>query len=253
MLQDLVSGASDDEKRQQWLSGRQVIDVVEAAAGPINPQDLVGHLRPLQPRLYSISSSLKAHPDQVHLTVGAVRYQTHDKPRAGVASTFLADRAGVGNTVGIYLQHSPHFKLPTDPQVPILMIGPGTGIAPFRSFLHERAQQAASGETIGESWLFFGDQHEHCDFLYQEEIAQMQADGVLTKLSTAFSRDQAEKITSKIARSNPVPKSGNYSNKAAVSTSAATPVAWPKTSTKPSVLLSRSTKPTATPRPQTPS
>ena len=191
---DLAHLRGDKAKQQSWAEGRQIVDVVQTWPGPLDPQKLIDSLRPLQPRLYSISSSLQAHPNQVHLTVGAVRYQSHGLSRQGVASTFLADRAGIGNTVGIYLQHSPHFKLPTDVSTPIIMIGPGTGIAPFRSFLGERAAQAAAGETVGPAWLFFGDQHAHCDYLYEDELEVFRKQGVLSRIDTAFSRDQEEKI-----------------------------------------------------------
>jgi sulfite reductase (NADPH) flavoprotein alpha-component len=194
-LLDLVPhNLSDTGASQAWTENRQVIDLLATWPGKIDPQALVSSLRPMQPRLYSISSSLRGHANQVHLTVGAVRYETHGRQRGGVASTFLADRAGVGNTVGIYLQHSPHFKLPEDPTTPIIMIGPGTGIAPFRSFLQERAAQAAEGAEIGPTWLFFGDQHAASDFLYEEELMGFHQQGVLSRLDTAFSRDQSEKI-----------------------------------------------------------
>ena len=191
---DLADIRHDATKRQEWAVGRQVIDVVQTWPGSIDPQSLIDSLRPLQPRLYSISSSLKAHPNQVHLTVGAVRYQTHGRARQGVASTFFADRAGIGNTVGIYLQHSPHFKLPADSSTPLIMIGPGTGIAPFRSFLGERAAQVAAGDSVGPAWLFFGDQHAHCDYLYEDELKAFQEQGILSRIDTAFSRDQDKKV-----------------------------------------------------------
>ena len=153
------------------------------------PQQLAEALRPLQPRLYSISSSPLAHPGEVHLTVGAVRYETHSRARKGVASTFLADRVGCGGQVGVYLQRSAHFHAPPA-DTPMIMVGPGTGIAPFRAFLEERA---AAGEPT-ENWLFFGDQHEEHDFLYREELAGWLADGVLTRLDLAWSRDAGEKV-----------------------------------------------------------
>ena len=150
--------------------------------------DLVAPLRNLQSRLYSISSSPKAHPGEVHLTVGIVRYQIEGKPRKGVCSTFLADRAG--DTVPVYIHKSPGFRIPADHAAPVIMVGPGTGVAPFRAFLEERRASGASGKN----WLFFGDQHAKSDFLYREELEQMREEGILTRLSTAFSRDQEEKI-----------------------------------------------------------
>ncbi len=150
--------------------------------------DLISSLRPLQHRLYSISSSPKAHPGEVHLTVGIVRYDIDGKPRKGVCSTFLADRAD--GTVPVFIHKSPGFRLPEDTGKPVIMIGPGTGIAPFRAFLEERRATAPESRN----WLFFGDQHAATDFLYQEQLGEMFGEGVLTHLDTAFSRDQEAKI-----------------------------------------------------------
>jgi sulfite reductase (NADPH) flavoprotein alpha-component len=150
-------------------------------------------LKKLQPRLYSISSSPKAHPGEVHLTVSIVRYELEQRLCKGVCSTFLADhptRAGEDLAVPVFVHRSPHFRLPADLTRPVIMVGPGTGIAPFRSFLEERRATAASGMN----WLFFGDQKSATDFLYEDELAAMFSDGHLTRLSLAFSRDQAEKI-----------------------------------------------------------
>lgn len=147
-------------------------------------------LRKLQPRLYSIASSLKAHPEEVHLCVGAVRYTVDGVFHQGTASTFLADRLPLGETAGIFFHVAKHFRLPVDPATPVIMVGPGTGIAPFRAFLEERQSVAAPGKN----WLFFGDQHARCDFLYRDEIEAMQSSGLLTKLDLAFSRDQEEKL-----------------------------------------------------------
>jgi len=144
----------------------------------------------LQPRLYSISSSPKAHPDEVHLTVAAVRYESHGRARKGVCSTFLADRVDVNTPVPVFVQVSHGFRLPKDNEKPVIMIGPGTGIAPFRAFLEERRAIGAKGRN----WLFFGDQCQATDFLYREQLEAMLAESVLTRLDTAFSRDQKEKI-----------------------------------------------------------
>ena len=152
--------------------------------------ELVTPLRKLQPRLYSISSSPKAHPGEVHLTVAIVRYDLNGRSRKGVCSTFLADRVGADARVPVFVHKSPSFKLPADGSRPVIMVGPGTGIAPFRAFLEERRAAGASGKN----WLFFGDQRAALDFLYREELEAMQKEGILTKLDTAFSRDQAEKI-----------------------------------------------------------
>ena len=150
----------------------------------------VENLRKLQPRLYSIASSLKAHPDEVHLCIAAVRYQTDGVSHKGVASTFLSDRLALGDTTGIYFHAANHFRLPNDLTKPVIMVGPGTGIAPFRAFLEEREATGASGKN----WLFFGDQKRVCDFLYHDQIIGWMQQGHLTRLDTAFSRDQEEKI-----------------------------------------------------------
>jgi sulfite reductase (NADPH) flavoprotein alpha-component len=168
-----------------------VLDLVLARPGTrLPPADFVRLLRKLQPRLYSIASSPRAHPGEVHLTVGAVRYEAHGRPRKGVCSTFLAEGCPIGSVVPIYVHSNSAFRLPTDPSRPVIMIGPGTGIAPFRAFLEERRASAAPGRT----WLFFGDQHADSDFLYRDELAALQREGALTRLDLAFSRDQPEKI-----------------------------------------------------------
>ena len=148
------------------------------------------NLRKLQSRLYSIASSPKAHPDEVHLCVGAVRYSSDGMQHKGVASTFLCDRLAPGDTTGIYFHTANHFRLPRDLIKPVIMVGPGTGIAPFRAFLEEREATASPGRN----WLFFGDQKRSCDFLYHDQITQWVQSGHLTRLDTAFSRDQDEKI-----------------------------------------------------------
>jgi sulfite reductase (NADPH) flavoprotein alpha-component len=152
--------------------------------------DFAVPLRKLQPRLYSISSSPKAHPGEVHLTVAVVRYEFNGRACKGVCSTFFADRVGPDTKVPVFVHRSPSFRLPADGSRPIIMIGPGTGVAPFRAFLEERRAVAASGRN----WLFFGDQKALCDFLYREELEAMKQDGLLTRLDTAFSRDQPQKI-----------------------------------------------------------
>ena len=155
-----------------------------------DPEAFIEALDPLQPRLYSISSSLKAHPGRMSLTVDTVRYQIAKRQRLGVASTFLAERVRPGDTVKVYVQKAHNFGLPADPAVPIIMVGPGTGIAPFRAFLQERMATKASGRN----WLFYGHQRRDCDFFYEDELAGMRAAGVLTRLSLAWSRDDKEKF-----------------------------------------------------------
>ncbi|UBM26489.1 bifunctional nitrate reductase/sulfite reductase flavoprotein subunit alpha [Pseudomonas sp. p1(2021b)] len=169
---------------RSWLWGRQLADVLREFPQALSLAQWLDLLRPLQPRLYSISSSPAAHPGQVHLTVSTVRYGT----RKGVCSTFLADRAE-GLEVAIFPQVAKHFRLPEDDRTPVIMVGPGTGIAPFRAFLEERQARGASGGN----WLFFGEQHQACDFYYRDQLLAWQASGHL-QLSTAFSRDQASKV-----------------------------------------------------------
>ena len=175
----------------KYLYGREVIDLLlENPAVKFTAQEFAGLLRKLQHRLYSISSSPKANPGQVHLTVAAVRYESFGRARKGVASNFLADRVGADGPVGIFVQANNHYRLPASGDTPVIMVGPGTGVAPFRAFLQERQATGAKGKN----WLFFGDQKSATDFLYREEFDAMKASGVLMRLDTAFSRDQKEKI-----------------------------------------------------------
>jgi len=175
---------------EAYFWGREVIDPLLAhPAAKFTPEEFVKCLRKLQPRLYSIASSQKAHPSEVHLTVAAVRYESNGRKREGVCSTFLSDRAGEG-PAPVFVHTAKHFRVPEDPATHVIMVGPGTGIAPFMAFLQERKATAATGKN----WLFFGDQKAATDFLYREELEAWQKEGVLHKLSTAFSRDQAEKI-----------------------------------------------------------
>lgn len=173
-------------------AAHQVIDLLLGAEGPKPvPTAFVTLLRKLQPRLYSISSSPAAHAGQVHLTVGAVRYELEGRRRKGVCSTFLADRAQPGGTrVGVYVHSNNAFRPPASGDTPMIMVGPGTGIAPFRGFLHERVASGAKGRN----WLLFGDQRSTTDFLYRDELTTWVRDGVLTRLDTAFSRDQEKKV-----------------------------------------------------------
>jgi sulfite reductase (NADPH) flavoprotein alpha-component len=150
----------------------------------------VAMLPRLAPRLYSISSSPSAHAGQIHTTVAVVRYRSHNRERGGVCSTLLADRTPTGNRLPIYIQPNKKFRLPKQSDAPVIMIGPGTGIAPFRAFLHERR---ALGST-GRNWLFFGERSAATDFLYRDELEAMQKDKHLTRLDLAFSRDQDHKV-----------------------------------------------------------
>jgi sulfite reductase (NADPH) flavoprotein alpha-component len=174
---------------KKFLWGREIVDLLADMSEKFSAQELVNLLRKLQPRLYSISSSPKAHPGEVHLTIAAVRYESHGRARKGVCSTFLADRAADA-PVPVFVQPAHGFKLPADGAVPVIMVGPGTGIAPFRAFLEERRATNAPGRN----WLFFGDQCRATDFLYRETLEGWVADAHLARLDLAFSRDQAEKI-----------------------------------------------------------
>jgi sulfite reductase (NADPH) flavoprotein alpha-component len=187
-LADLLT-PSAKEALTHYLWGREIVDLMlDYAAVTFTPAEFVSHLKRLQPRLYSISSSINAFPGHVHLTVAAVRYESFTRSRKGVCSTFLADRAD--GALPVFVQESHSFRLPQSGDVPIIMVGPGTGVAPFRAFLHDRRVSGANGR----SWLFFGDQRAATDFYYRDELESMMAEGSLTKLSTAFSRDQKEKI-----------------------------------------------------------
>jgi sulfite reductase (NADPH) flavoprotein alpha-component len=166
----------------------ELLQTFPSARPPV--QELISALSILQPRLYSISSSPKAARDEVHLTVAAVRYRLRERARKGVASTFLAERVETGGDVPVFIQPSHGFHLPKDNTAPVIMIGPGTGVAPFRAFLQERRALGATGRN----WLFFGDQHRASDFLYEDEIAEYQKSGLLTELDLAFSRDQRDRI-----------------------------------------------------------
>jgi sulfite reductase (NADPH) flavoprotein alpha-component len=180
---------NDKDALKAYCQSHQLIDLVESATMSVAPDAFLATLRPLAPRLYSIASSPDAHPNEIHVTVDVLRYQLHGSIRKGVASTFLGERAGPGVEVAIYLQKTRDFHLCPD-HVPIIMIGPGTGIAPFRAFLQAREARGASGQ----SWLFFGSQHESMDFLYQSELESWLTDGLLARLDTAWSRDQKHKI-----------------------------------------------------------
>jgi sulfite reductase (NADPH) flavoprotein alpha-component len=187
-LRDLMVPEAKDALKH-YLYGREIIDLLaDFPSVAFTPAEFVGHLRKLAPRLYSISSSVKAFPEQVHLTVASVRYEAFGRQRKGVCSTFLADRATAA--IPVFVQVSHGFRLPRSGETPIIMVGPGTGVAPFRAFLHDRRASAA----LGRNWLFFGEQRSATDFFYREELGEMQEQGYLAKLTTAFSRDQAEKI-----------------------------------------------------------
>ena len=184
-------GEADPEKKKAWLEQREFIDLLEEnpSARP-SAQELVELMRKLMPRLYSISSAPSKYPNEIHLTVAVVRYETNGRKREGVCSSYLADRARLNEPdLPIFVADS-HFGLPEDDNVPVIMVGPGTGVAPFRSFVMDRATRGAKGRN----WLFFGDQRKDSDFLYADEWAEYLKSGALTRLDTAFSRDQAAKV-----------------------------------------------------------
>ena len=175
---------------ETYLWGMEIIDfLLEHPSARFAPADFVGLLTKLQPRLYSVASSLKAYPEQVHFIVDVVRYESHGRLRKGVASSFLAERAD-DVPVPVFPSVAKHFHLPENPGTPIIMIGPGTGVAPFRAYLQERKATGAKGQN----WLFFGSQHESCDFAYGDEFKAYLKEGLLTRLDCAWSRDQAQKV-----------------------------------------------------------
>ena len=189
MLTELL----DPDRKQDldnFLWGMEVIDfLVDHPSAKFKPEEFVGLLNKLQPRLYSVASSLRVFPDQVHFIVDIIRYESHGRVRKGVATAFLAERAEKG-PVPVYPSSAKHFHMPEDPNTPLIMIGPGTGIAPFRAFLQDRQATGAKGKN----WLFFGAQREKCDYAYHEDWERFTHDGLLTKLDCAWSRDQAHKV-----------------------------------------------------------
>lgn len=181
----------DKEALDHWLWGKDILDLLQMLpAASMTASEFVGFLKPLQHRAYSISSSPLAANGHVHLTIASVRYSNNGRDRGGVCSTYLADQIATGDKAGIFLSQNKAFRVPADNDAPTIMVGPGTGIAPFRAFLQERQARGAKGRN----WLFFGDQHRASDFIYEDELAAMSRDGVLTRLDLAFSRDQAEKV-----------------------------------------------------------
>ena len=183
---------NDPVRKAQYLHGRDVLDILgEHPEIKFTPETLLPLLKPLQVRLYSISSSLRANPEEVHLTVATVQYESHGRERGGVASTWFAHRLEDHIPVPCYIQPNKRFRLPApESDAPVIFCGPGTGVAPFRAFVQERRVTGAKGQA----WLFFGEQHQKSEFFYEEEWNQALGDGSLTKLSTAFSRDQIHKI-----------------------------------------------------------
>ncbi|MFB6341276.1 sulfite reductase flavoprotein subunit alpha [Saccharicrinis sp. FJH62] len=187
---ELTGLINDPVPLADYLYGSDVLDLLTDFPAKLNAQELVSVLRKLPPRKYSIASSFDAHPGEAHITVAAVRFEKNERIREGAISTFVVDRVKEGDRIPVFVQNKKKFKMPEDKSTPIIMIGPGTGIAPFRAFVQQRKHDGVKKGT----WLFFGDQHEETDFLYGEEWNTLKAEGYLQKLDLAFSRDQDEKI-----------------------------------------------------------
>lgn len=186
-----LCGPENKARGEEYCYGREFIDLLTDFPGAVaQPQELFNVLQRLTPRMYSIASSQAMHKETVETTVRVVRYDSHGRERQGLASGHLGERADVGAAIPIFLHANGNFRLPEDSSMPVIMIGPGTGIAPFRAFLEERQ---ATGAT-GDNWLFFGEQRRALDYLYEKQLTAMHTDGVLTRLDTAFSRDQARKV-----------------------------------------------------------
>ncbi|HVJ46661.1 MAG TPA: sulfite reductase subunit alpha [Luteolibacter sp.] len=189
-LRSLVE-ADDKKAWEDFCWGRDLIDlVIDYPADFTDGEDFVSILKKLQPRLYSIASSPRAHPGEVHLCVGIVRYKSYGRQRGGICSTFLADRVSDGVKPGVFVHSNNAFRLPANGETPVIMVGPGTGIAPFRAFLEDRKATGAAGKN----WLFFGNPYRKTDFLYEDELTAFVKDGTLARLDLAWSRDQKEKI-----------------------------------------------------------
>ncbi|CNK08268.1 NADPH-dependent assimilatory sulfite reductase flavoprotein subunit [Yersinia intermedia] len=186
----LIALLADKPALQQYAKNTPIVDMVRQAPSDLNADQLIALLRPLTPRLYSIASSQAETENEVHITVGVVRYDIDGRPRTGGASGYLADRLEVEGDIRVFIEHNDNFRLPANPETPVIMIGPGTGIAPFRAFMQQREADGASGKN----WLFFGNPHFTEDFLYQVEWQRYVKEGLLTRIDLAWSRDQAHKI-----------------------------------------------------------
>ncbi|STI80393.1 sulfite reductase (NADPH) flavoprotein alpha subunit [Escherichia coli] len=186
----LLPLVGDKAKLQHYAATTPIVDMVRFSPAQLDAEALINLLRPLTPRLYSIASSQAEVENEVHVTVGVVRYDVEGRARAGGASSFLADRVEEEGELRVFIEHNDNFRLPANPETPVIMIGPGTGIAPFRAFM----QQRAADEAPGKNWLFFGNPHFTEDFLYQVEWQRYVKEGVLTRIDLAWSRDQKEKV-----------------------------------------------------------
>ncbi|HBT4631989.1 TPA: NADPH-dependent assimilatory sulfite reductase flavoprotein subunit [Klebsiella pneumoniae] len=188
--ESLLPLVGDKAQLQQYAAATPIVDMVRFSPAQLDAEALIGLLRPLAPRLYSIASSQAEVESEVHVTVGVVRYEIEGRARAGGASSFLADRVEEDGEVRVFIEHNDNFRLPANPETPVIMIGPGTGIAPFRAFMQQRAADGAQGKN----WLFFGNPHFTEDFLYQVEWQSYVKEGLLTRIDLAWSRDQQQKI-----------------------------------------------------------
>ncbi|WP_313448934.1 sulfite reductase subunit alpha, partial [Pseudescherichia sp.] len=186
----LLPMVGDKARLQHYAATTPIVDMVRFSAAQLDAEALIGLLRPLTPRLYSIASSQAEVESEVHVTVGVVRYDVEGRARTGGASGFLADRVEEDGEIRVFIEHNDNFRLPANPETPVIMIGPGTGIAPFRAFM----QQRAADEAPGKNWLIFGNPHFTEDFLYQVEWQRYVKEGVLNRIDLAWSRDQKEKI-----------------------------------------------------------
>ena len=186
----LLAQTQDKARLQHYAQNTPIVDMARYAPTELNAEQLTGLLRPLTPRLYSIASSQAENENEVHITVGAVRYEIEGRARAGGASSYLADRLEEDAEIRVFIEHNDNFRLPASPDAPVIMIGPGTGIAPFRAFMQQRDAEGAAGKN----WLFFGNPHFTEDFLYQVEWQRYVKDGLLTHIDLAWSRDQAHKV-----------------------------------------------------------
>lgn len=221
----LLPLVGDKAKLQHYAATTPIVDMVRFSPAQLDAEALINLLRPLTPRLYSIASSQAEVENEVHVTVGVVRYDVEGRARAGGASSFLADRVEEEGEVRVFIEHNDNFRLPTNPETPVIMIGPGTGIAPFRAFM----QQRAADEAPGKNWLFFGNPHFTEDFLYQVEWQRYVKEGVLTRIDLAWSRDQKKKFTYKTNCANRAQSCGAGSMTVPTFMSAATLIAWRKT------------------------
>ncbi len=224
----LLPLVGDKAQLQHYAATTPIVDMVRFSPAQLDAEALIGLLRPLTPRLYSIASSQAEAENEVHVTVGVVRYDIEGRARAGGASSFLADRVEEDGEVRIFIEHNDNFRLPANPQTPVIMIGPGTGIAPFRAFMQQRAAEGAEGKN----WLFFGNPHFTEDFLYQVEWQSYVKEGVLSRIDLAWSRDQQQKSMYRTNCASRGLKCGVGLTTAPIFMSAAMPIVWRKTSSR---------------------